>query len=94
MHIKYSKKFKKNYKKLNPSQQEELKSIIKHVQDNPNLGQLKTGDLKTVRVYKHTLGNQLFLISYTTCIKTDILTFRTFGTHENFYRDLKKYLNK
>ena len=92
MNIEYLSLFKKSYKKLNKLQQQELKNIVEHIINNPMIGQLKTGDLSGLRVYKKHVNTQLFLVGYTYCTQTHTCLFKSFGTHENFYRDLKKYL--
>jgi hypothetical protein len=65
---------------------EEVKNICKH----PGLGQEKKGDLQGVRVHKFKSGNQQMLLAYQVTEKEILLL--TFGTHENYYRDLKNYL--
>ena len=56
---------------------------------DPSIGEEKVGDLAGVRVYKFKINKQLILLSYTYDeIEINLLTF---GSHENFYRDLKNY---
>ncbi len=77
---------KKSSKKL----QLEIDNQVKKIVDNPGIGVLKKGSLKGIRIHKFTAGPQLLLLSYEH-IK-DILYLYTIGSHENFYKKLKKYL--
>mgnify|MGYP000082485706 CR=1 FL=1 len=53
-------------------------------------GDLKVGDLSGIQVFKYKHKTQLYLIAYEYIDDKLILTFIEHGTHENFYRDLKK----
>ncbi len=77
---------KKSSKKL----QLEIDKQVKNICNNPEIGELKKGDLKNIRVYKFTFGKQLILLSYE--IKNEILFLYSVGSHENFYKKLKQYL--
>ena len=57
-----------------------------------DIGELKTGDLKGIQVCKFTMGRQLILMAYK--VQNDSLILYQAGSHENFYRDLKKYLKE
>lgn len=81
--------FKKAYKKLHDTQLKIVNEAIQAIIDNPAIGTLKKGDLKTVRVYKFKLSAQLMLPAYTFEENKRILTLLALGSHENFYRDLK-----
>ena len=56
------------------------------------MGESKKGDLAGFRVHKFSYGKQKFLIAYR-FQDTEIVFFKI-GTHENFYRELKKYLRE
>jgi mRNA interferase RelE/StbE len=58
--------------------------------ENPEIGELKKGDLKGIRVLKFNYNRQLYLLSYE--IKGSALNLYLIGSHENFYLKLKKYL--
>lgn len=47
------------------------------------------GDLAGVLVYKFKINKQLILLSYT--YDEDEINLLTFGSHQNFYKDLKNY---
>ncbi len=63
---------------------------MREIITNPNIGDLKKGDLAGIRVYKFRMVNQEYLLAYLAL--ENQLALLTIGTHENFYRDLKKTL--
>lgn len=82
--------FEKLKKKLHANQIEVFDSMVLKIAENPKIGELKKGDLSGVRVYKFNLLSQQMLLAYVELKKEITLIF--FGSHENFYRDLKKSL--
>ena len=82
--------FRKAVKKLHKNQKKYLDKAIQKILNNPAIGEAKTGDLAGVKVYKFKILNQLTLLAYTYDNKKIILTLLTFGTHENFYQNLKR----
>ena len=82
--------FEKVYKKLHKNQLIDVNKAIKMVIDNPDIGQVKKGDLSNVRVYKFKSVNQLTLLAYAYENETITLTLIAIGSHENFYRDIKR----
>ena len=82
--------FKKAVKKLKPNQKRELDSAVKALLDNPALGEQKKGDLAFLRVYKFKMSKQLTLLGYSFDDGALILELMTLGSHENFYRDIKR----
>ena len=76
-------------KKLHRLQKEELDTAVKTVADDAQIGEEKVGDLAGIRVYKFRMGNQLCLLSYRV-LDEDSIKLLTVGSHENFYRDLKR----
>ncbi|WP_341818695.1 type II toxin-antitoxin system RelE/ParE family toxin [Wolbachia endosymbiont (group B) of Ennomos erosarius] len=82
--------FKRSMKKLHNSQLPKLEEAIKQIQDNPCIGELKSGDLAGVRIYKFSIFNQLTLLAYLYNEQNNELTLLALAPHENFYRDLKK----
>lgn len=83
-----SKSFTKTIKKLHDNQLKDLDDAISKLIENPILGNLKTGDLADLRVYKFRMINQLMLLAY--YHQNNKLILSALGSHENFYRDLKK----
>lgn len=81
--------FARKLKKLNRLEKSDLDDAVRTLQRDPETGQEKKGDLAGVFVFKGRINKQVLLISYTF---TDLeLHLLTFGSHENFYRDLKNY---
>ncbi len=90
MNVLQTSTFRKIVKKLHPNQKKEVDEAVKVIIDNPNVGEQKVGDLSGVYVYKFKMVKQLTLLAYTYDDYTITLTLLTLGSHENFYRDLKK----
>ena len=82
--------FKKAVKKLHKNQKEDLDEAIKQLMADPLLGEQKKGDLTFLRVYKFNMVKQLTLLGYSYEDGTVTLELMALGSHENFYRDLKK----
>ncbi len=82
--------FEKQKKKLSRKQIKELDKAIKVVIINPKAGEQKNGNLNSIWVYKFKITNQLYRLAYEWNEKTRIII--SLGVHENFYRNLKKYL--
>jgi mRNA-degrading endonuclease YafQ of YafQ-DinJ toxin-antitoxin module len=82
--------FKKVVKKLHANAKQDLDNAIKELMQNPLIGELKKGDLNGIRVYKFKMVNQLTLLAYMFDETNENLTLLALGSHENFYRDLKK----
>lgn len=82
--------FSNNKKKLHKKQISELDCIVKEILDNPEIGEQKKGDLQGIYVYKCKITKQLFLVAY--LFDDETLTLLMVGSHENFYRELKKQL--
>lgn len=83
-------RFIKQIKKLSKKTQEDVQYQIYEILDNPEIGERKKGDLSIVRVHKFKIKTQLYLLAYRV-IENNIYLYSV-DTHENFYRDLKKYL--
>lgn len=87
--IKQKQPFVRTYKKLPATKKKLVNEAILTIDKNPEAGSEKKQDLKEIYVYKF---KTLMLLAYTFDPKT--LTLILLGVHENYYRDLKKYLNK
>ena len=68
--------------------EDEVEKII----TNPEMGESKKGDLKGFRVHKFLHVRQKYLIAYR--LQEAEIVFFMIGPHENFYRELKKYLKE
>lgn len=82
--------FKKSTKKLHKNQRRDLEMAVVDIAQNPEIGQLKKGDLAGIRVHKFKMVGQLMLLAYSWENNTITLTLIGLGSHENFYRDLKR----
>ncbi len=80
--------FLRAYKKLRNNQKLAVDRAIADIAHNPTLGEAKKGDLSGVYIYKFNCINQLFLLAYEYDPISRLLLL--VGTHENFYRDLKR----
>jgi len=84
--------FKKFVKKQERPLQLSIEDEIERIIENPSNGETKKGDLQRYRVQKFTFKKQRFLIAYR-ILETEII-FYMVGSHENFYRKLKKNLKE
>lgn len=90
MKIKTTRSFDKALKKLKTNQKKDLDKAVSEVKENPEIGQNKKGDLSYLRVHKFKMNNQLTLLGYEYDDGEIVLTLMTVGSHENFYRDIKR----
>jgi mRNA-degrading endonuclease RelE of RelBE toxin-antitoxin system len=90
MKITITNTFKKSAKKLMRNQIKIVEDAIDEIGKDPEMGELKRGDLAGIRVHKFYLHKQLMLLAYRYFEKEIVLL--SLSTHENFYRDLKKGL--
>lgn len=84
--------FAKQKKKLHKKQIRDLDEAVKSIVENHEIGDAKMGDLQGVRVLKFRSQNQQVLLAYEVIESTLCLYY--FGVHENFYRNLKRYLKE
>lgn len=82
--------FKKAVKKLNPNQKTDLDTAVRALVTNPKLGEQKKGGLSFLRVYKFKMVKQLTLLGYSYEDGAITLELIALGSHENFYRDVKR----
>ena len=80
--------FARGYKKLHQRQKQDVDAAVNVIVENPLAGEVKRGDLAGVYVYKFKSQTQLMLIAYEFDPKTRHLLL--LGSHENFYRELKR----
>ena len=78
----------KNLKKL-------FEDAIKNISENPQVGQVKTGDLNGIYAYGFNYNKISYRIAYKVEINDDgtLTIIIMAGVHENFYKKLKEYLN-
>ena len=84
--------FVRQKKKLKKNQIKKLDDAIRTIMADPTIGTAKSGDLQGVQVYKYKFGNNLLLLAYE--VEKSTLYLYASGSHQNFYRELSKYLHK
>ncbi len=82
--------FIRQSKKLHANQKKELDDAVRMIINDPSVGEMKKGDLSGIQVYKFRMTKQLTLLAYEVFEDQLKLVLLALGTHENFYRDLKK----
>ena len=92
MKLLQSRQFAKAVKKLHTNQKADLDKAVQLLIQDPLIGDLKSGDLGGVRVYKFKMVNQLNRLAYSYEDKVFTLSLLALGSHENFSRDLKQSL--
>ncbi len=92
MKIYQSPTFFKFVKKVEKKFKTEIDKQIKNISGDPEIGETKNGDLSEIRVHKFKFSSCLYLVAYR--ILDEDLELVMISTHENFYRDLKKYIKK
>ncbi len=90
MIVKQTGRFKRSLKKLHKAEKLALDNAVLAIIDNPSIGELKIGDLAGVQVFKYKHKSLHYLLAYVFVEDELVLTFIEFGTHEDFYRDLKR----
>ena len=86
--IQQSAMFKRAYKRLHPNQKADVDDAVADIVRDPTIGEPKKGDLAGVFVYKFNCNGQVMLLAYEYDPGTRLLLL--LGSHENFYRDLKR----
>ena len=92
MKIFYKPPFRKFVKKQTRPFQLVIEDEVEKIVINPDEGKAKKGDLTGFQVQKISYMSQIFLTAYR--IQAAEIIFFKVGPHENFYRELKKYLKE
>lgn len=90
MKVEQSGIFGRRVKKLKADEKKSLDKTIKKIMRDTGIGAMKAGDLSGVQVYKYKHGVRQYLLAYRVEEKGNRLTLLALGSHENFYRDLKR----
>jgi mRNA interferase RelE/StbE len=90
MKIYQSRSFEKKAKRMHKQEKEILDQEIRNIADNPSSGEEKRGDLRGIFVRKFKIKTIEYLLAYQ--LVGEDLELIMIGPHENYYRDLKKYL--
>jgi len=86
-------RFGKAKRRLPVTAQLEVDEAVKRVIADPLVGEPKVGALKGVRVVKFKVQTQQLLVAYQFDAKRNVIEVLDVGPHENFYRELQKYLD-
>ena len=90
MKILQSRSFERKVKKLSKNQKLQLDEQVKIIADNPTIGTEKKGDLRGIYVHKFKIKTTQYHLAYR-FVAEDLKLIMN-GPHEDYYRDLKKYL--
>ena len=86
--VQQSTMFKRAYKRLHPNQKADVDDAVADIVRDPTIGEAKKGDLAGVFVHKFRCNGQSTLLAYEYDPGNRLLLL--LGSHENFYRDLKR----
>lgn len=88
--VQQTRRFVRQYKKLHDNIVVDVDAAVEVVAENPMVGDRKRGDLADLLVYKFHSQGQLYLLGYTVDDNVRLIYLEAVGSHENFYRDLKR----
>ena len=88
--VRQTRRFARQYKKLHDNAAADVDEAVAVVATDPVVGERKRGDLADLFVYKFSSQGQLFLLGYTVDDGLRLVYLEAIGSHENFYRDLKR----
>ncbi len=97
MQTKFKRPFNQYVKKAHKPLRLAIEDEVEVVCEAPEVGELKVGDLAGIRVHEFRFNRQEYLMAYRLPAKSApieflIIDFYQVGVHENFYKELKKYL--
>jgi mRNA interferase RelE/StbE len=81
--------FHRTVKKLHQQQKKVLDEAVRTIASQPEVGEIKVGDLAGVQVFKFRMDNLQCLLAYRLLDK-NTLKLLMVGPNENFYRYLKR----
>jgi len=85
-----TRRFSRQYKKLNDNIAKDVDDAVGIISTAPSIGERKKGDLAALLVYKFKSNGQLYLLGYSLDDGLRLLYLEAVGSHENFYRDVKR----
>ena len=86
-------RFAKSKRRLPPSAQLAVDEAVRGLLADPLSGKPKVGAFKGVRVINFKVGPQQLPLAYQFDTKRNVIEVLDVGPHENFYRELQKYLD-
>jgi mRNA interferase RelE/StbE len=90
MKIYQSRSFEKRIRRMHKQEKEVLDRHIRNISEDPSVGEEKRGDLRGIFVHKFRIKAAEYLLAYR--MFGEDLELIMMGPHENYYRDLTKYL--
>ena len=90
MKIYQSRSFEKRIRRMHKQEKEVLDREIRNISEDTSIGEEKRGDLRGIFVHKFRIKAAEYLLAYR--IVGEDLELIMMGPHENYYRDLTKYL--
>jgi mRNA-degrading endonuclease RelE of RelBE toxin-antitoxin system len=88
--VEQTRRFARTYKKLHDNIVSDVDEAVSAVAENPDIGEKKKGDLMDLWVHKFRSNGQLWLLGYSRDDGIRMVYLEAVGSHENFYRDLKR----
>jgi mRNA interferase RelE/StbE len=88
--VSQTRRFLRQYKKLNDKTAKDVDDAVVQVVNKPTVGDKKKGDLSELWVFKFRSGGQLYLLGYSINDGLRLIYLESIGSHENFYRDIKR----
>lgn len=85
-----TRRFARQYKKLHDNVVVDVDTAIEAIAITPEIGERKKGDLAELHVCKFRSQGQLYLLGYTLDDAVRLVYLEAVGSHENFYRDIKR----
>ena len=90
MTIYQSRSFEQKVKKMPKQEKKILDQEVRRIAEDLSIGEEKKGDLAGVFVHKFKIRAVLYLLAYRK-VGQDLELIMV-GPHENYYRDLKRYV--
>jgi hypothetical protein len=95
----FKRPFAQYVKKAHKPLQLAIEDEVNVVCEDPEIGELKVGDLAGIRVHKFRFSRQEYWIAYRTPkdnvpVEFLVIDFYQVGSHENFCAELKQYLRQ
>jgi mRNA-degrading endonuclease RelE of RelBE toxin-antitoxin system len=87
-------RFNRRRKKLAAALRRRLNDEMVKVLNDPRKGERKRGPLKAVWVERFQAENAQYLLAYETVQDDKMVVFWDIGLHENFHRDLERYIRE
>ena len=85
-----ARRFEKGLRKLPEHQLKTVEDEIDNIIENPEIGELKKGDLSHLRVHKFKINNEQVLLGYSWLESKIEIYLLYLGSHEKFYKKMKE----